>query len=233
MIEMEKKSMFRILIAEEDAEVRNALVSILQEHGYKAIGVSDGEQALQIIGREYINLILSNVMLSDVDEEMLSQKIKENNYEIPLLLFKSHNVNQHERLRFLADAQDILDYRDANAILNRLQQILSTRSPLGSGQITFGDITVELKDMYVQIGENHFLLNKEEYLLMCKFIFFPNKIFTKIQLQEGIAEELGTIDTDLFEQYMIRIREIIRHSEEVEMEHIHGLGYKVVKKVVS
>lgn len=222
--------MYRILVAEEDTEIRNLLVNILTEHGYKVIGVSNGEHVVQMLEREYINLLLCDVMLSEIDGYELTQILKEKNYDIPLLMFMSNLTSKHEKLRFIQEAQGLLDYRDGEAILCRLQQMLKETNPLEVEHIKFGDVSVDLRDLYVQIGNDRFSLTREEFLMFGKFIFFPNKIYTRMQLMENIREGEGSVNEQLFELYMRRVREIISHSAEVELKHIHGLGYKVMKR---
>lgn len=222
--------MYRILIAEEDGEIRKTLVDILNHHGYKTIGVVNGEQALQMMEREYISLLLCNAMLAEIDGYELNRIIKERNYDIPVLMFMPHMDDNIRDLKFLDMAQDLFDYRDNEGILCRLQQMLQEHNSLEIEHITFGDVTVDLKDMYVQIEDSHFLLSKEEFMIIGKFMFFPNKIYTRLQLMEDITEIDGTVDEQYFEQYMQRIRNIISHSREVEIEHIQGLGYKAVKR---
>lgn len=222
--------MYRILVAEEDAEIRNTLVNILNQHGYKTIGVTNVEQALQMIEREYISLLLCDVMLTEMDGYELNRIIKEQNYDIPILMFMPHTDNNIRDDKLLQMAQDLFDYRDDEGILCRLQQMLSEHNQLELEHITLGDVLVDLKGMYVQIADSCFLLNKEEFLMMGKFMFFPNKIYTRLQLVEDIVEMQGTVNEQLFEQYMQRIRDIIAHSKQVEIEHIRGLGYKAVKR---
>lgn len=222
--------MYRILVAEEDEDVRNTLVNILIQHDYKTIGVATGEQVLQMVEREHISLLLCDVMLAETDGYELMNTLKDKNYNIPTLMFMSHNAKKHEKLMFLEKARGLLDYRDDEAILSRLQQMLQEQNPLEIEKISFGDVSVELVDMYAQIEDNRYPLVREEFLLLGKFIFFPNKIYTRMQLMQEIIDESGIVNEELFDQYMRRVQEIVSHSKEVEIKHIHGLGYKAIKK---
>ena len=55
--------MFKILIAEDDIELRQLFYRVLTLHGYSAICVSDGKEALDVLDKEYVDLIISDIMI--------------------------------------------------------------------------------------------------------------------------------------------------------------------------
>lgn len=224
--------MFQILVAEEDYEIRQMLIATLQKHNYKAIGVSNGAEALQTIEREPINLIVCNVMLPQLDGYALTRLLKERNCDIPVIMLMSEEISKIERMKLLEEAQDLLDNNDNETILIRLQQMLMHKKSYERQQVAFGDVAVDLGKMTVQIGEDKTTLSKEEFLLLAKFIFFPNKIYTRLQLAEAILGKNVLKDNGLIDGYISQIKKIIANSKEVEIKLVPGLGYKAIKKVV-
>ena len=59
--------MFKILVAEDDAELRQLFCRVLTRHGFQPIGAADGVEALQVLERDYIDLIVSDIMMPQLD----------------------------------------------------------------------------------------------------------------------------------------------------------------------
>ena len=76
--------MFKILIAEDDIELRQLFYRVLTLHGYSAICVSDGKEALDVLDKEYVDLIISDIMMPNMDGIEMLQRIRKD-FQISLI----------------------------------------------------------------------------------------------------------------------------------------------------
>ena len=86
--------MFKILIAEDDRELRQLFQHVLTKNGYAAVGVSNGEEALAAMDTSYYDLIISDIMMPKLDGYELVRSLREAGNSIPVLM----SVNTFSRL---------------------------------------------------------------------------------------------------------------------------------------
>lgn len=78
--------MFNILVAEDDSDIRELFCTVLSDSGYNAIPAADGAEALEIIDREYIDLIVADIMMPNVDGCELTRSLRDAKYDLPILM---------------------------------------------------------------------------------------------------------------------------------------------------
>ena len=78
--------MFKILVAEDDAELRQLFCRVLTRHGFQPIGAADGVEALQVLERDYIDLIVSDIMMPQLDGYALVRGLRDSGSTIPVLM---------------------------------------------------------------------------------------------------------------------------------------------------
>ncbi len=78
--------MFKVLVVEDDPALRKLFCTVLNKNGYKSIEAKDGDSALDILYREYIDLIISDIMMPNMDGYTLTKLIRESNNNVPILM---------------------------------------------------------------------------------------------------------------------------------------------------
>ena len=96
--------MFKILIAEDDRELRQLFAHVLTKNGYTVLGVSNGEEALAALEQSYYDLIISDIMMPKMDGYELVRSIRESGSSIPCLLYTSPSPRDTERSRMPSSA---------------------------------------------------------------------------------------------------------------------------------
>ena len=100
--------MFKILVAEDDAELRQLFCRVLTRHGFQPIGAADGVEALQVLERDYIDLIVSDIMMPQLDGYALVRGLRDSGNTIPVLMITARDGFQDMQFGFLAGADDYL-----------------------------------------------------------------------------------------------------------------------------
>ena len=78
--------MFQILIVEDDKELSQLFQKVLEKNGYQVKSASDGAQALEVLDKEYIDLIISDIMMPVMDGYELVSELRSAGYQIPVLM---------------------------------------------------------------------------------------------------------------------------------------------------
>ena len=141
--------MFKILVAEDDAELRQLFSRVLTRHGFQPIGAADGVEALQVLERDYIDLIVSDIMMPQLDGYALVRGLRDSGNTIPVLMITARDGFQDMQFGFLAGADDYLVkpinvnelVLRINALLRRAQMVADRRQTLGTTTFEFDSYT--------------------------------------------------------------------------------------------
>ena len=96
--------MFKILVAEDDAELQQLFCRVLTRSGFTAVGVPDGAAALEVLEKEYIDLIVSDIMMPRMDGYTLVRSLRDAGNTIPILMITAKDSFQDMQFGFLAGA---------------------------------------------------------------------------------------------------------------------------------
>ena len=116
--------MFQILIVEDDKELSQLFQKVLEKNGYQVKSASDGALALEILDKEYIDLIISDIMMPVMDGYELVSELRSAGYQIPVLMITSGNLYGREKA-------SICSIQEISALgSGYLEQTLRGQSPL-------------------------------------------------------------------------------------------------------
>ena len=90
--------MFKILIAEDDRELRQLFQHILLKNGYTVKGVSDGQEALNALEKDYYDLIISDIMMPNMDGYELVRSLRDAGDSIPVLMVTAKDAFDDMRM---------------------------------------------------------------------------------------------------------------------------------------
>ena len=98
--------MFRILIAEDDRELRQLFSHVLAKHGYSVVGVSNGREALEEIEAGYFDLIISDIMMPEMDGYELVRTLRDAENHTPVLMITAKDAFDAMQLGFISGTDD-------------------------------------------------------------------------------------------------------------------------------
>lgn len=224
--------MFQILIAEDDISLRRLFMAALKKNNYKVYGAADGEEALQILDTEYIDLLICDIMMPRMDGYELTSLIRESGMEIPVLMITAKSTYQDKEMGFLAGTDDyMVKPIDLDEMVLRVAALLRRSHIVHDKQIVVGDTILKFEEMTISYKGTVQLLPQKEFYLLYKLLAFPNKIFTRMQLMDEIWGMDTESDIHTVDVHVARLREKLHDNKDIEIVTIRGLGYKAVKKV--
>ena len=117
--------MFRILIVEDNENLRKLYAAILKGNGYTTLSASNGEEALQILGSEHVDLIILDIMMPVMDGYELTEILRKGGSEIPILMISAKGEQADKRAGFLVGIDDYMTKPvDEEEMLLRIKALL-------------------------------------------------------------------------------------------------------------
>lgn len=222
--------MFHILVVEDDAKLRTLFCTVLNNHGYLAVPAKSGEEALHLLDFQYIDLIISDIMMPGIDGYELIRKLRGSGYTMPILIITAKERFEDKRLAFQAGTDDyMVKPIDVNEMILRVGALLKRARIATERCISCGKTMLNYDALTVTVNGLETLLPQKEFYLLYKLMSYPNKIFTRQQLMDEIWGLDSTSDERTVDVHINRLRERLKNCDDFIIMTVRGLGYKVVK----
>lgn len=223
--------MYRILVVEDDNELRNLFMRVLSKNGYKVFGATDGDEAMNIIKGDYIDLVISDIMMPNMDGYELIKKLRDMGSSIPVLIITAKDGFKDMQQGFMTGADDyMVKPVNVNEMVLRVGALLRRAQILSERMQTIGGFTLEYDSMTVVSGNSREILPQKEFLLLYKLVSCPNRIFTRRQLMDDIWGVDSETEERTVDVHINRLRDKFRDNPDFEIVTVRGLGYKAVRK---
>ncbi len=222
--------MFKIMVVEDDAELRNLFKKVLEKNGYEVIIAVDGKDALDKKETEYTDLIVTDVMMPNMNGFDFIKALRESFCETPVLMITAKDSFDDMRKGFSVGADDYLKKPvDLNEMLLRISALLRRAKMISERKQTVGGYELLSESFTVKTKEGETVLPQKEFMILYKLASYPNKIFTKQQIMDEIWGYETETDAHSVEVHVGRLRERFRNNRDFDIVTIRGVGYKLVK----
>ena len=221
----------RILIAEDEADIRNILKLYLEIEGFEVVQAQDGDQALRMAQQEMPDLILLDVMMPNMDGFAVTQALRQYS-QVPILILSARSQDADKILGLNLGADDYIAKP-----FNALEVVARVRAHLRRGQqtvspvINLNGLTLNSETCTVTKDGTLLSLTPTEYKLLSVFMRSPGRIFTKVQLSEAINGEYFESDENTIMVHISKLRDKIEDNprKPARLVTIRGLGYRFEK----
>ena len=222
--------MLKILIAEDDRELRQLFSHVLSRNGYTVTGVSNGQEALDAMDADFYDMIISDIMMPVMDGYELVQQLRDVGNTTPVLMITAKDAFDDMRLGFQSGVDDyMVKPINVNEMVLRVQALLRRAQMIHDRRQTIGDTVMECDSLTVTVSGESTVLPQKEFMLLYKMAAYPGKIFTRQQLMDEIWGYDSDSDTHTVDVHIGRLRDRFRDNRDFKIVTIRGVGYKVVK----
>ena len=224
--------MFHILVADDDKNTRRLLRAVLEGANYRVSTAADGEEALAVMDRESIDLVVLDVMMPRMDGYELTAMLRAAKSELPILMVTAKQLPEDRKQGYLVGTDDYMTKPiDEEEMLLRIKALLRRAKIVSEQKIEIGDVVLDYSAMTVTGHGKTQVLPQTEFLLLYKLLSYPNKIFTRIQLMDDIWGAESDTGWETVTVHIGRLRKRFEDWKEFEIVSVRGLGYKAVKLV--
>ena len=221
--------MYQILVVEDDKDTRRLMSAVLTRTGYEPIMAENGEEALEILDRKHIDLIVLDVMMPRMDGYELTNTLRSNGCTLPILMVTARETQEDKKRGFIIGADDyMVKPVDEEEMVLRISALLRRSQIAGERKLTVGKTTLINDSMTVKTPDSVQELPQKEFLLVYKLLSYPNKIFTRRQLMDELWDTDSESEERTVDVHISRVRERFRGNNDFKIITVRGLGYKAV-----
>ena len=222
--------MFKILIAEDDSDLRELFKKVLIQSGYAVLGVSNGREALDALDKEYYDLIISDIMMPVMDGYELVRSLREAGNNIPVLTITAKDAFDDMRIGFFSGMDDyMVKPVNVNEMVLRVGALLRRAQIINERRLVIGNTVMECDSLTVHTNGESMVLPQKEFMILYKMASFPGKIVTRQQFMDDIWGYESESDTHTVDVHIGRLRDKFKNNNDFKIVTIRGIGYKVEK----
>lgn len=223
--------MFHILVVDDDLNTRRLFQAVLENANYTVSTAVNGEEALAVLDRTHIDLVVLDIMMPKMDGYEFTRTLRESNNDLPILMISAKQLPADKQRGFLVGTDDYMTKPvDETEMLLRIKALLRRARIVSERKIVIGKVTLDYDSLTVKRGDECIALPQKEFLLLYKLLSYPGKIFTRIQLMDEIWGADSNTGWETVTVHIGRLRKRFEDWEEFEIVSVRGLGYKAVKK---
>ena len=223
--------MFQIAVVEDDQELRELFCAVLAENGYRALPAADGLEAFDVLEKNAVDLVVSDVMMPRMDGFEMTQALRRAGYTLPVLLVTAKESAADKREGFRAGTDDyMVKPIDVNEMVWRVEALLRRSQLVSQRRARLGQTELDCDALSVRAGGGTVELPQKEFYLLYKLAASPGRIFTRRQLMDDIWGPDSEAGPHTLDVHISRLRERFRENADFEIVTVRGLGYKVVER---
>lgn len=224
--------MFDILVVDDDRNTRLLMQALLEGERYNVHLAANGEEALDVMDRQHIDLVILDVMMPKMDGYAFTRELRSVNNDLPILMVSARQLPADRKQGFLVGTDDyMVKPVDEEELLLRMKALLRRAKIASERKITIGSVVVDYDSMTVTRGAEMIELPQKEFLLLYRLLSDPGRIFTRIELMDEIWGADSETGTETVTVHIGRLRKRFDGWTEFDIQSVRGLGYKAVKSV--
>lgn len=223
--------MFKILVTEDNKELNHAICSYLNQNGYQAVGCLNANEAYDTMYGNLFDLIVSDIMMPEIDGFEFAETVRGLNQEIPILFITARDDFASKQRGFRAGIDDyMVKPIDLDELLLRIGALLRRAKIASTKRLEIGTLMLDAEEHTAYLKEEEIPLTVREFNLLYKLLSYPKKTFTRLQLMDEFWDSETSSIPRTVDVYMTKLRDKFSECREFEIVTVHGLGYKAVLK---
>ena len=224
--------MFKILIADDEAHIREILRVYFVKEGFEVIEAEDGQQALLKVEKESPNIVLLDIMMPVLDGITACEEIRRK-YDIPIIMLTAKDEDDDRILGLEKGADDYITKPfNPREVVARVKAVLRRSGGFqklnDKRRLNFEGLSIDRERMEVISGGKMVTFTTKEFELLYYLASTPGKVYSRNQLLESIWGYTYFGDTRTVDTHIKRIRQklAIPKDSAWDIDTVWGVGYK-------
>jgi len=221
--------MVNILVVEDDVNLNQSVCYYLRQEGYQVQGCYHVQEAYDEMYGNLYDLIISDIMMPDIDGFEFAQTVRSLDTQIPILFMTARDDIAAKQKGFRSGIDDyMVKPIDFEELLLRISALLRRANILAEKQITIGNLTLDADAMSASVDGVEIAVTVREFNILFKLLSYPQKTFSRAQLMDEFWGMDSSTSLRAVDVYINKLREKFTHCTDFNIVTVHGLGYKVV-----
>lgn len=221
--------MNKILVIEDEPNLSRLYERVLTDHHFQVVTAENGEQALTTLEDHHIDLVITDIMMPEMDGFQFTHLIRQSGYDLPILVITAKDSFADKKHGFRLGADDyMVKPVNLEEMLLRVEALLRRAKIAHEQELTVGKTTLNQQELTLTREKEVLWLRNKEFQLLYKLLSYPNKIFTRQQLMAELWGLDNQSDERTVDVHIKRLREQLQRNPDFNIVTIRGLGYKAV-----
>lgn len=221
--------MIHILVLEDDAKLNQTVCTYLNDSGFSAKGCLSANAAYDELYNNLYDLIVSDIMMPEVDGFEFAETVRRVNKTIPILFMSAKDDLPSKQKGFLLGIDDyMVKPIELDELLLRIRALLRRANIEMERKLTVGNLTLDADAVAAAVDGKDVPVTTREFNILYKLLSYPNKTFSRAQLMDefwGVESETSLRAVDV---YITKLRDKFSSCSGFEIKTVRGLGYKAV-----
>ena len=223
--------MFKILVVEDDKDLNKTVCTFLNKNGYQAIGVFHANSAYDDMYENTFDLIVSDIMMPDIDGFEFAKTVRELDENIPILFMTAKDDLLSKQRGYRVGIDDyMVKPVDLDELFLRIGALLRRAKIANSHRLEIGNLILDADERTVYFCGEEISLTNREFNILYKLLSYPKKTFTRTQLMDEFWDADTNTAPRAVDVYITKLRDKFSECDDFEIVTVHGLGYKAVIK---
>lgn len=223
--------MAKILLVDDDINLNNLIARVLTKNNNTVYQAHDVDEALDIMEENYIDLIITDIMMPGMDGYQFTASLRREKMDLPILIITAKESFKDKEKGFVLGADDYMTKPiNLDELVLRVNALLRRAKINNEQKIIVGSTTLDYATFEVIVGEEKFVLPQKEFNILFKLLSYPNQLFTRTKLMNEFWGMMSESDERTVDVHINRLRDKFKNNPDFEIVTVRGLGYKVVKK---
>ena len=223
--------MIHILVVEDDARLNQLVCTYLQDCGFETKGCLNANNAYDELYNSLYDLIISDIMMPEVDGFEFARSVRQVNQHIPILFMSARDDLPAKQKGFQLGIDDyMVKPIELDELLLRVRALLRRANIEVERKITVGNLVLDADAMTAEVDGEELAITTREFNILYKLLSYPKKTFSRAQLMDefwGVDSETSLRAVDV---YITKLRDKFSGCDGFEIKTVRGLGYKAVLK---
>lgn len=223
--------MVKILVVEDDEKLNQIVCTYLNDSGFQTKGCLDANHAYDEMYNNLYDLIISDIMMPEIDGFEFAKTVRQVNRTIPILFMSAKDDLPSKQKGFQLGIDDyMVKPIELAELLLRVRALLRRANIEMERKITVGNLVLDADGMTAEIDGDEINLTTREFNIIYKLLSYPKKTFSRAQLMD----EFWGVDSDTslraVDVYVTKLRDKLSTCDGFKIVTVRGLGYKAVLK---
>lgn len=223
--------MIRILVLEDDAKLNQMVCTYLNDSVFQAKGCLHANDAYDEMYNSLFDLIISDIMMPDIDGFEFAENVRRVNKHIPILFMSAKDDLPSKQRGYQLGIDDyMVKPIQLDELLLRVRALLRRANIEMECKVVVGNLELDADGMTASVDGEELPVTTREFNILYKLLSYPKKTFSRAQLMD----EFWGVDTDTslraVDVYITKLRDKFSACDGFEIKTVRGLGYKAVLK---
>ena len=221
--------MINILVLEDDPKLNQTVCTYLNDSGFKAKGCLNARAAYDELYNHIYELIISDIMMPEIDGFEFAENIRRVNKHIPILFMSAKDDLPSKQKGFQLGIDDyMVKPIELDELLLCVRALLRRANIEMNRKLSVENLVLDADAMTAVAGGEEIPVTTREFNILYKLLSYPNKTFSRAQLMDefwGVESDTSLRAVDV---YITKLRDKFSGCDGFEIKTVRGLGYKAV-----